>query len=63
MEEQRELMKTKDVQKYLGIGRDKAYTLMKMKSFPSTRLGKTYVVTKENLFKWLCENAGKTINL
>ena len=33
------LLTVKDLQKLLNIGRDKAYSLMHSKSFPSMRLG------------------------
>ena len=42
---------------------EKAYALMRSKSFPSSKIGKTYFVTMVNLQQWLNENVGKTINV
>ncbi len=57
------ILKVKDIMKSLGICRDKAYALMKLKSFPATQLGKTYFVTEDNFEKWLNQNAGRQIDI
>ena len=54
---------TKDLMTYMHIGKEKAYALMRSKSFPSSKIGKTYFVTMVNLQQWLNENVGKTINV
>lgn len=54
---------TKDLMEYMHIGKEKAYALMRSKSFPSSKIGKTYFVTMVNLQQWLNENVGKTINV
>ena len=54
---------TKDLMEYMHIGNEKAYDLMRSKSFPSSKIGKTYFVTMVNLQQWLNENVGKTINV
>lgn len=41
----------------LGICRDKAYKLMKSNSFPSIKIGSSYIVTKDALDEWLNTNA------
>ena len=53
----------KDLMEILGIGRDRAYTLMRSADFPSTKFGHTYFVTEENFNSWLNKNAGKTYKL
>lgn len=58
-----QILQTKDLMDYLRIGKDRAYALMKSKSFPSIRIGKTYCVTMTSLQDWLNDNAGKSINL
>lgn len=58
-----EILSIKEVMAFLHIGRDKAYALMHSKSFPSTKIGKTYFVTSDNLKTWVNENAGRTIVL
>ena len=39
-----ELMTIKELQSYLGIGKDKAYKLAKSKSFPAVKIGGRYYV-------------------
>lgn len=58
-----EILRVPDLMNYLCIGKDKAYSLMRSRSFPSMQIGKTYFVTKENFEKWLNENAGKSIEV
>lgn len=58
-----QVLQTKDLMNYLRIGKDRAYALMRSKSFPSIRIGKTYCVTMASLQAWLSENAGKSVNL
>ena len=41
-----------DVKNLTTLGRDKAYALMKSKGFPAIKLGRTYLVTKENFEAW-----------
>ena len=53
------ILTVKDLARILKIGKNKAYALMHSNSFPSMRLGRTYVVTEANLAKWLTDNAGK----
>ena len=48
-----EILKTKDLQEILGIGRDKAYALMKSDAFPSVKLGKRYIISKADLIAWI----------
>lgn len=55
------VLQTKDLQEYLGIGKDKAYALMRSEGFPSIRIGKQYIITMLNLKNWLNDNIGKTI--
>ena len=52
-------LSAKDLAEFLGIGRDKAYALMRSKSFPSILLGKRYIVLKEALERWLRDKEGK----
>jgi hypothetical protein len=53
----------KDLMECMHIGRDKAYALMRNKSFPSTKIGRTYFVTQNNLIKWLNDNAGRDFTI
>lgn len=47
----------------LGICRDKAYKLMKSKSFPSIKIGSSYIVTKDALEEWLNTHAHRVFVL
>ena len=47
----------------LDIGKDKAYALMHSRAFPSTRLGKQYIVSRASLEAWLDKYAGRDFKL
>lgn len=53
----------KEVQELLHIGRDKTYKLMSLDTFPSIRLGRTFIVGKEALINWLEENERRSVEL
>lgn len=53
MNELPELMSVKEFREYLHISHEKAYQLVKMRSFPSIRIGNRYYVNKERLIQWL----------
>lgn len=57
------ILKVSDIQLQLGIGRDRAYALMRSAGFPSTRIGRTYFVTADNFEKWLNDYKYKTFIL
>ena len=48
-----ELMTVKELQNYLGIGKDKAYKLIKSKAFPAVKIGGRYYVIKPYFAVWL----------
>ena len=50
------MLEIKDLQKILKIGRNVAYNLMKMDSFPSIQIGRKYLVEEKALREWLDEN-------
>lgn len=53
-------MTVKEMAKELGIGRNKAYALVKQRDFPHTRIGRTYYVIRADLPAWLKKQSGKT---
>ena len=57
------ILKTNDLKNILGIGRDKAYALMRSEAFPSTKIGRTCFVTEKNLEIWLDNYAGREFEL
>lgn len=55
---------TKDeVRDILGIGRDKANSLFKSRSFPSVNIGNTKIILKKNFEDWLEKNSGREVYL
>lgn len=57
------IYQVKDIMRVMNIGRDRAYSLMKSKGFPSTQLGKTFFVTKKNFDDWTDNFAGRNFKL
>ena len=54
-----ELMTIKELQSYLGVGKDKAYALVKSKSFPSLKIGGRYYIIKTDFVVWLGKQLGR----
>lgn len=57
------MLTTKDLQRELQIGRDRAYGLMRSNGFPSIRIGCRYYVTKQALDEWLKKYQYKSFEL
>lgn len=55
------ILNVKQLSTKLGIGRDKAYALMKLKGFPSFAIGSSYKVFEDDLEKFLKEHKGSKI--
>ncbi len=53
----------KDIQTILGCGRGKVYALIRLKTFPKTRIGGTYYIDKEEFEKWRKRNLYSEITL
>ena len=56
-----EILNVRDLQKYLKIGRDKAYSLMKTKGFLSIKIGGQYIVREKDLDEYLNKFIGREI--
>lgn len=52
---------TKDLARIMGYGKNKANNLMNSKSFPSTKFGGEWFVSKELLDQWIKKNAYKKL--
>jgi excisionase family DNA binding protein len=50
-----------DISEYLGLSLVGAYNLMHAKDFPSFRIGRRVLVTKQAFDKWLEEKQSKRI--
>ena len=51
-----ELLSAKDMSEHLGVSLGTCYKLLKQYDFPTTRIGKRKVVTRERLTEWLENN-------
>lgn len=58
-----DVLKVDDLMNRLGIGKNRAYQLLRCKDFPSTRIGRSYFISEKSFEDWLERNAGRTINL
>ena len=43
----------KDIQRILGIGKNNAYKLLQLPSFPFIKIGKRYLIPKDDFEKWI----------
>lgn len=57
------LLTTKDLQKTLNIGRDRAYALMRASGFPSIRINSRYYIEEPALQEWLRQNRYKEFRI
>lgn len=57
-----QLLTTKDIQEYFNCGKNKAQSIMRSRSFPSIKIGRSYFVTVDNLNDWIKKNSYKHIN-
>lgn len=58
-----DILDSRALSEYLGIGRDKSIALMRSQGFPSLQLGKKYIVTSKALEEWLDHNRNQQVNL
>ncbi|GHT51084.1 hypothetical protein AGMMS50233_01760 [Endomicrobiia bacterium] len=49
----KQIMDVKDLSKYLGIGKSKIYSLIRMKEIPASRIGRQYRFSKSIVDSWL----------
>lgn len=50
-----EFMKVAEFREYLHISNKEAYRLVKLRSFPSVKIGNKYLINKDRLPKWLAK--------
>ena len=51
--ESRVVLRPRDVQKLLGIGRNQAYHLFRRPDFPAKRLGRSWLISRAAFERWL----------
>ncbi|GHT36966.1 hypothetical protein AGMMS49593_03010 [Endomicrobiia bacterium] len=49
----KQIMDVKDLSNYLGIGKSKIYSLIRMKEIPSSKIGRPYRFSKNIVDSWL----------
>ncbi|GHT60503.1 hypothetical protein AGMMS50222_06240 [Endomicrobiia bacterium] len=49
----KQIMDVKDLSKYLGIGKSKIYSLIRMKEIPASKIGRQYRFSKSVVDSWL----------
>ena len=59
IQETDEMLTINDIRNHLGIGRDTAYSLVKLSTFPSIKIGRTYLIPLSEYKKWLTKSVGK----
>jgi excisionase family DNA binding protein len=52
----------KELAKFLGIDLGNAYSLIRSTGFPSLRIGRRWITPRENLDRWLAEQAAQKNN-
>lgn len=57
------LLKPKDIQKHLGIGKTKVYELFQSDGFASFQIGNQYYIEETEYIKWLHRLKGGKYNL
>ena len=57
-----EVLTAKDLQSYLHISRAGAYNLLNRADFPTLRIGKRKLVTRQCLLRWIDENTNPSQN-
>ncbi len=51
--EERVMIGVKDIMQRMGIGRDRAYEIIKRNEFPTIKVGRRYLVHSDVFDKWL----------
>ena len=57
------LLTIKDIQEVFQCGKNYAYSLTKLKGFPTIKIGKKIFIPKDRLKKWIDENTNTEIEL
>ena len=57
------LLTIKDIQEIFQCGKNYAYSLTKLKGFPTIKIGKKIFIPKDKLKKWIDENTNTEIEL
>ena len=58
-----EILKVSDIQKHLGTSKNRAYEIVKMKSFPKIKIGHRYYIPKDKYEEWIDNNIKRKLFL
>lgn len=61
--QEKDYLTVKDLQDYLGFGKNKIYTLVNQNDFPKIRIGKNFLIPREELDIYLKRKIYKTIEI
>ena len=56
-------MRVKDVREFLGISKDKTYSLFHQEDFPCIRMGRDMIILKSDLMEWLKRHRYTNVDL
>lgn len=59
----KDYLTVKDLQDYLGFGKNKIYTLVNQNDFPKIKIGKNFLIPREELNIYLKRKIYKTIEI
>lgn len=57
------ILKVSDIQKHLGISKNRAYELIKTKTFPKIQIGHRYYIPEKEYNDWISKNVKQKIIL
>lgn len=57
------MLKVSDIQNHLGVGKNRAYEIIKLKSFPKIKIGHRYYIPEDAYNKWIENYTKKNIFL
>lgn len=60
MENLPKLLKPADIKKYLNIGSDKLYYLLRQKNFPSFKVGCRFYIIESDFLEWMKKQTKKS---
>ena len=61
--QEKDYLTVKDLQDYLGFGKNKIYTLVNQNDFPKIKIGKNFLIPREELDIYLKRKIYKTIEV
>lgn len=57
------MLKVSDIQRHLGVSKNRAYELIHMKTFPKIQIGHRFYIPENKYQEWINNNTKSTIIL